>query len=370
MKLKEIAAHVNQFIPQTLAQDWDNTGLLIGDRERDIKNILLTIDITKPVLAEALKSKTDLIISYHPVIWDGLKHITADGPESIVYELIRSGIAVYSIHTALDVLEGGVNDALAEIIGLKDPSPIGDYVQPPRKQNFKLVIYVPADSLNHLRQALFNAGAGHIGNYSQCSFHTTGEGSFLPHEGARPAIGKINRLEKVDEARLETIIPQQNLPAVIDALKTAHPYETPAYDIFAIHDPAPLLGLGRIGLLAKPEKLDTLLEKIQKATGAKAAGLVAPKNTLIRKAAVCAGSCSQLINAVIAQKADLYLTGELKHHHALAAQHANLTCVCLTHSVSERFILKKLASQLQKKLKNVKITISKKDKDPFQWKMI
>ena len=370
MKIKDIAARIDEIIPLKLAQDWDNVGLLIGDSQKDVKNILLTIDITRDVVAEAKKLKTDLIIGYHPVIWDGLKKITAEGPTGSVYDLIRSGIAVFSIHTALDSAVGGVNDGLAEIVGIVNGKPIGDYVANPAGDNYKLIVFVPVKSAAKVSNAVFAAGAGAIGNYSHCGFVAEGTGTFLPRKGARPAIGKRGKLEKVSEIRFETIVPADRLDEVVAAMKKAHPYETPAFDVFKLHDTEMPFGLGRIGELAKPVRIAQIIKRIKKITGAKAVGLIGDRNRLVRRAAVCAGSCGKIINSVIAAKADLYLTGELKHHQALAAQEAGLTCICLSHTVSERFILKKFARQLQKQIKTITINISKKDADPFKWKNV
>jgi dinuclear metal center YbgI/SA1388 family protein len=414
MKIKDIATAIQEIVPLELAQDWDNVGLLIGDAEQDVNNILLTIDITSNVVAEAKRLKTDLIVSYHPVIWDGLKKITAEpadlgelsravkprlasalaaeatpttgagakAPHSdaheavthtggIVYELIRRGIAVFSVHTALDSAIGGVNDGLAEIIGIQNGKPIGDYVNQPASDNYKLVVFVPAESVAKVSNAVFAAGAGMIGNYSNCSFQAEGTGTFFPLEGAKPAIGKKRKLEKVPEIRFETVVPADKLDTVIAAMKKAHPYETPAFDVFKLYPTTAdqnKFGLGRIGKLAQPLRIEQIVERIKKSTGAKAMGIVGPEKRLVRTAAVCAGSCGQIINSVIAAKADLYVTGELKHHHALAAQQAGLTCICLTHTVSERFILKNFAKLLQNQLKQVTIKISRKDADPFKWK--
>jgi dinuclear metal center YbgI/SA1388 family protein len=367
MKIKGITEQIEKISPLKLAQDWDNVGLLLGDAQRNVKNILLTIDITSGVVAEAKRLKTDLIISYHPLIWDGLKKITADG-SAVVYDLIHSGIAVFSIHTALDAAIGGVNDGLAEIVGITDAKPIGDYVQNPQGDNYKLVVFVPADSVAKVSNAVFAAGAGFIGNYSRCGFTARGEGSFLPLEGSSPAIGRKGKLEKVPEIRFETIVPAGRLTDCVAAMKKAHPYEEPAFDVFKLYNSQNQFGLGRIGNLSKPTKLNKIVEWIKRYTGARTFGIVGKKNRLVKKAAVCAGSCGKIINLVIAQKCDLYLTGELKHHQAFAAQEAGLTCICLSHSVSERFILKKFARQLQKQLKQVTIKISKKDADPFKWK--
>jgi dinuclear metal center YbgI/SA1388 family protein len=370
MKIKNIAEKIEEIIPLSLAQDWDNVGLLIGDSRQEVGNILLTIDITHDVVAEAKKLKTDLIISYHPVIWDGLKKVTAEGPTGVVYDLIRSGISVFSIHTALDSAVGGVNDGLAEIVGIVNGEPIGDYVANPAGDNYKLVVFVPVKSAAKVSNAVFAAGAGAIGNYSHCSFGTEGIGTFLSRKGARPAVGRRGKLEKVSEIRLETIVPANKLDGVVAALKKAHPYETPAFDIFKLHDTEIKFGLGRIGELASPVRIAQIIKMIKKVTGAKTVGLVGDRNKLVRRAAVCAGSCGSIINSVIAAEADLYLTGELKHHQALAAQEAGLTCICLSHTVSERFILKKFSRQLQKQIKKIKIRISKKDTDPFKWKNI
>jgi dinuclear metal center YbgI/SA1388 family protein len=368
MKIKDIAEQIEKISPLKLAQGWDNVGLLIGDEKRSVKNILLTIDITSDVVAEAKRLKTDLIISYHPLICDGLRKITTDGSSAVVYDLIYAGIAVFSMHTALDAAIGGVNDGLAEIVGITDAKPIGDYVQDPQGDNYKLVVFVPADSVAEVSNAVFAAGAGFIGNYSHCGFTARGEGSFLPLEGSSPAIGRKGKLEKVPEIRFETIVPAGKLADCIAAMKKAHPYEEPAFDVFKLYNSQNKFGLGRIGKLSKPTQLTRIIKRIKRYTGAKKFGIVGKENRLVKKAAVCAGSCGKIINLVIAQKCDLYLTGELKHHQALAAQEAHLTCICLSHSVSERFILKKFAKQLQKQLKQVTIKISKKDADPFKWK--
>jgi len=170
MKVKDIAAAIEKIAPLQLAQGWDNVGLLIGRPQQEVKNILLTIDVTKAVVAEAKRLRTDLIVSYHPVIWEGLKKITPDGPTGVVYELIRRGIAVFSIHTALDAVIGGVNDGLAEIIGIADGKPIGDYVDAGLGDSYKLVVFVPMDAVAKVSGAVFAAGAGKVGNYSHCGF--------------------------------------------------------------------------------------------------------------------------------------------------------------------------------------------------------
>jgi putative NIF3 family GTP cyclohydrolase 1 type 2 len=205
-------------------------------------------------------------------------------------------------------------------------------------------------------------------------------GTFLPLEGAKPAIGKRGRIEKVNEVKLESVVPAEKVRAVVAAIRKAHPYEEVAFDVFRHYDFEGRWGLGRIGKLAKPVSMEEITAKIKRATGARAIGFVGKEMRMVRKAAVCAGSCGKIINQVIASGCDLYVTGELKHHHALAAQEGHhhalaaqeggLSCMCLSHTVSERFALKNLAKRLKKGLKDVTIRLSKKDADPFKWKSI
>ena len=370
MKVQDIAATLETLLPKALAQSWDNVGLLVGDPQAQARRLLVTIDTTAAVAAEARRLKADMIVAYHPIIWDGLKRVTATGLTSVIYDLIRSGIAVYSIHTSLDAIAGGVNDALAESIGLVDAEPIGDFVEDPAGPQYKVVTFVPMGDVNQVAESLYQAGAGAIGNYSHCGFQIPGTGTFLPLDGSHPTIGRQGRLEIVKEVRLETVVRADKVAAVITALRKAHPYETPAFDVFRHHDVERRIGLGRMGSLARPARLPQLLTRIKKATGAKAVGLIGRQDRTIRKAAVCAGSCGKILQTVISADCDLYLTGELKHHEALAAQEAGLSVVCLSHTVSERFALARLTRELKKALPGVIIRQSAKDADPFEWKMI
>jgi dinuclear metal center YbgI/SA1388 family protein len=369
MKLKNIIAALEELAPGRLAQSWDNVGFLVGDRERDFTNAMLTIDMTRAVLDEAKQAGTDLILAYHPVIWNGLKAVTADGPGRMVYEAIRAGIAVYSIHTSLDAAAGGVNDGLAEMVGIAGGQPIGDWVEG-GKDCCKLVVFVPVDAVDKVADAIFAAGAGAIGNYSRCSFRAAGEGTFLPGDGATPAVGQAGREERVQEIRIESIVPSDKIQAAIAAMRQAHPYEMPAFDVIRLYDAEGRAGLGRMGELGKPATMGEILARIKAATGATVAGLVGDQERLVRTAAVCAGACGKILFSVMAAKCDLYVTGELKHHEALAAQEAGLSCICLSHTGSERFILGKMAAQLREKLGGMEINVSKADKDPFTWKTI
>ena len=235
---------------------------------------------------------------------------------------------------------------------------------------YRISFYVPLKAAESVKTAMFNAGAGRIGNYDFCSWETPGTGQFRPLEGSDPAIGVTGNLETVEELKIEMVCEDPLVRQALSVLIETHPYEEPAFDVFKLYNPGAQFGLGRIGKLAKPASLTGIIADLKRRTGAKAVGVVGKSNRTVRTAAVCAGSCGKIINTIIAQQADLYVTGELKHHQALAAAEAGLTCLCLSHSVSERFILKKIKRQLQKRLKGVTITISKQDKDPFTWKQL
>ena len=367
VKIEAVTAAIETLAPLRWAQAWDNVGLLIGNPNAQVRRILLTIDTTRAVVAEAKRVKADLILSYHPVMFKGVKRITAAGPAAHLYDLIRFGIGLYSFHTAMDVAPGGVNDALAQAVGMTQARPLGDFVEEPGGPSYKIVTFVPQDSLDKVADALYASGAGSIGHYSHCGFQTEGTGTFLPLAGAHPTVGQRGRRETVAEIKLETVVTAAAVGGAIAALHRAHPYDTPAFDVFRHYDLENRLGLGRIGPLAHPAKLQEVLARLKKATGARTAGIVGKHNRQLKTAAVCAGSCGDLLSEVVTQGADLYVTGELTHHRALEAQEAGLTCICLSHTVSERFALKHIARQLKSLLPGITLRQSRKDADPLEW---
>ena len=368
MKLKELTGVLDEIAPLSLAEEWDNVGLLAGDPDQTIKRILLTIDLTAAVLAEARAGKTDLILAYHPPIFSPIKKIVAGkGTSPLLYETVRAGIAVYAFHTALDVVKGGINDLLADIVGIQDAAPL----QPAKTQTgklCKLVVYLPEGDLEKVSHAIFTAGVGHIGNYRKCSFRTGGTGTFQGDAETSPTIGKPNQFTETPELRLETILPVEILGQVAAAMLDAHSYEEVAYDVFPILSAPAGTGIGRVGNLKTPISVPHLVERIKKSLKIKTAGLIGPPRGQVKRAAVGAGSCGSLLQQVIVQECDFYLTGELKHHFALELAHAGVTTLCVGHWHSERPILAPLAKNLRSRCPNLHIKTSSKDRDPFTWR--
>ena len=370
MKLKDIVRTLEQIAPLHLAESWDNVGLLAGDPDQNVTRALLTIDLTEPVFAEAQGQKVNLIVAYHPPIWEPIKRIVAGRDRTpVLYDAIRSGMAIYALHTALDVADGGVNDRLAEIIGIGHGGALQQRTAETGKM-CKLVVFVPELQLGRVSEAIFAAGAGYVGpegKYSKCSFRTAGIGTFQCGPARRPAIGKPGSFEQVDEFRLETVVPADKLAHVVNAMLEAHPYEEVACDVFPIMSGPFGVGLGRFGDLPRPTSASALIGVIKKELKVKVVGIIGPQRRLVKRAAVAAGSCGPLLQEVIAHDCDFYLTGELKHHHALELQRANVTTVCVSHSVSERIILPRVASRLRRAHRDLKVALSKKDRDPFTW---
>ena len=345
MKLQELVAALETVAPTRHAEAWDNVGLLIGDPGQDVSRVMLAIDYTPEVAAEAAGEKCDAVVAYHPPIFQAVKRVTAGGATGLVYDAIRRGVAIYSPHTALDVAEGGTNDVLADVLGLAERWPLK--IAETKAATCKLVVFVPEEALGRVSEALFAAGAGRIGKYSSCSFQTKGTGTFFGEEGTNPAVGESGKLETAAEVRLETVVPLAKAEAVVRALRKAHPYEEPAFDLNTLAAPPEGLGIGRVGVLPGPVERGELFERIKRGLEIGHLLVAGPTEGPVKRAAVCAGACGDLLDAAIAQKAELYLTGEMRHHDAIKAARAGVTVVCTLHSNSERATLKRLKSRLE-----------------------
>lgn len=352
--------------PTGLAQSWDNVGLLAGDGQAPANRVLACIDLTSAVVDEAVSGKADLILTYHPPIFKPISSLRADsnGPDAAVYRCIRNGIAIYATHTALDAADGGTNDVLASLCGIKITRPI-EYVDRPGPSECKLVVTVSPRAVERVSNALFEAGAGHIGDYSRCSYRIAGEGTFFGGESTRPAVGAQGRMEHVEETRLEVVVESGVLPAVVAAMIKAHPYEEPAFDIYPLK-PRPVRGIGRYGRLTRPTLLHKLARKLKRDTGAATVQSVGPPDRTIDRAVVVAGAAGSLPFRIPLTPNDVIITGEIRHHDALAIQRLGCTAIALGHWASERPVLNSLADRLRHALPGVSVDLSAADLDPFE----
>jgi dinuclear metal center YbgI/SA1388 family protein len=362
MNVADLVRGMEAIAPTCLAAPWDNVGLLVGDPHRGLERVLLTIDCTRAVLDEAVRAGSGAIVSYHPPIFDGQKRFAAG---SIAYEAARADVAIYSPHTALDAADGGTNDVLADAVAMTDRAPLRACV-PSGQEQYKLVTFVPSEHADAVSRAVFDAGAGRIGKYSACSFRVAGIGTFFGEQGTSPAVGESGRLEQAPELRLETVVPVGRVGAVVRALRAAHPYEEPAYDLVVLARAPQRRGFGRIGPVPRTT-VRALIERIKHALGVTQLLVAGGVDRVVTRAAVCAGSGGELVPDAIATGAEVFLTGELRHHDALAAVAAGMGVVCALHSASERVALASLHRKLGELLPGLDVSCSTEDREPFEF---
>ena len=360
MKLSDAVAALEELVPTRFAESWDNVGLLLGDPAQEVTRAMFCVDLTASVLDEAAAARCELVVAYHPPIFEPLRRVTAG---SIAHDALKRGMACWSPHTALDVAPGGTSDVLAEALGLMDPEPLR--IPSPAPVECKLVTFVPEEHLQAVSQALFDAGAGRIGQYHSCSFLLPGTGTFFGEDGTSPAVGESGRLQRVPEVRLETVTPLRLVPQVVAALRRAHPYEEPAFDLVGLQAHPEPRGMGRIGDLALPDERAEILSRIKTALSLTTLLVAGPSKGVVSRAACGPGSCGDLWKDAASRGAELFLTGEMRHHEALAAAARGMTVACALHSNSERAALPRLAASLHAKLPGLETIVSAADRDPF-----
>ncbi|MCS7463451.1 Nif3-like dinuclear metal center hexameric protein [Paenibacillus doosanensis] len=359
---------MEELAPKHYAVPDDKIGLQLGTLNKEITGVLIALDVTDEVVEEAIRLQANLIIAHHAIIFRPLAHLQTDSPAGRLYEkLIKNDIAVYIAHTNLDVAEGGVNDLMAEALGLTGLSPLEDIHTDKLK---KLVVFIPEDHLERVRQALFQAGAGWIGQYSHCSFNIEGTGTFVPEEGSEPFIGKQGKLEQVKEVRLETIIPQSIERKAIQAMLKAHPYEEVAYDLYQLDLKGRTFGLGRVGKLETAVTLRQLCEQVKQAYDVPAVRLVGSPDKEVRKIAVLGGSGSRYVRHAQFAGADVLITGDIDYHTAHDALAAGMALIDPGHNV-EKIMKQGVAGYLQRRLQEKKsdtaVFASQIDTEPFQF---
>ena len=355
--VSEFLTILEDLAPESLAEDWDNVGLQVGSRDHSISSVLVAIDVSQETIDEAKKLGCGLILTHHPLILQPLSSVCDEsGTGRLIRSASRDGIAVVAAHTNLDSARHGLADTLAGLMELSDIKP----VVPAPAGLSKLVVFVPADGLDRVRSALFRAGAGVIGDYSHCSFSTEGTGTFLPGQGADPAIGKVGRDENVGEVRLEMVFPGERHQAVIDALFLTHSYEEPAFDIYALENMERRTGAGRSGELAGESSLEDFAGQLAELFGLDEVRYAGLPDRLIRRVAVVPGSGADYIS-LCAGNADVLVTGDIKYHQTLHAAEAGLALIDIPHEVSETLALENWAARLASALEpqDIKVRISR-----------
>jgi dinuclear metal center YbgI/SA1388 family protein len=358
----DVAANLEQFAPTATAAEWDNVGLLLGDATVPADRILTCLTVTPEVVAEAVAEAAHLIVTHHPVLFRATKRLTSLTLEGrLLLPLLRVGIAVYSPHTAFDNCRDGINDSLARRIGLTDVIPIRPRDE---KRECKLVVFVPDSDLAKVSDALFAAGAGVIGQYEQCSFRLAGTGTFFGTDSTNPTVGTKGRREDVSEWRLEVVVPEGRVDAVVAAMRNAHSYEEPAFDVYPLRA-GKRGGEGRIGLLAKPVSLGELARSAKAALSAAAVQFVGEPERLVGRIAVACGAAGDFLSDVVRSHADVFLTGEVRFHDALAARAAGIGLILPGHYATERPAVEELADRLRAVFPAAAVWASRAERDPF-----
>ena len=362
-KIKEITDALEMFAPLPLQEGYDNAGLQIGLTEAEVKGALLCLDVTEDILDEAIASECNLVISHHPLIFNPIKRVTGRNyVERCIMKAIRNDIAIYSAHTNLDSAPGGVNYKMAEKLGLKNVK----ILAPKENMLLKLVVYVPSDYAAELRQALFDAGCGAIGNYDCCSYNLNGEGTFRANDDCNPFCGKVGEIHTENEVRIETVLPAYIKNRVLKAMLAVHPYEEPAYDIYAMQNEWATVGLGVVGEL--PEEVDekAFLSQVKEAFGVEKLAHTALQGKKIKKVALCGGSGSSLAKHAVTAGADIFITGE-GHYHDMFNYGKGMMMAVIGHFESEHFTTEIFADILSKKFPELKLKITENRTNPVYY---
>ena len=363
MTVKSICELIEEVAPLALQESYDNAGLLVGNSQMEVTSVLVCIDITEEVIEEAIQKNCNLIISHHPLIFSSLKRLTGQNEvQRCVAKAIKNDIAIYAAHTNLDNVLEGVNGKIAEKIGLVNPR----ILQPKQNALLKLITYVPRLHSYSVRQALFNVGAGEIGNYDSCSFNMEGVGTFQANDSAKPFVGNANELHSEPETRIEVILPEYLKFKVLEVLLKTHPYEEPAYDFIALQNSWNQVGAGLIGELEVEEDELFFLNRIKTIFNQPGIRYTNLLNKKIKRVAVCGGSGSSFLSDAISAKADVYISGDFKYHEFFDAQN-RILIADIGHFESEQFTKDIFFEIITKKMPTFAVQISDIKTNPINY---
>ena len=363
MQIKEVIAYLEELAPSAYAEDFDNVGLLVGSHTTEVTGILVTLDTLENIVDEAIEKKCNLIVSFHPIIFKGLKRFNGSNyVERAVIKAIKNDIAIYAIHTALDNSITGVNDMICEQLGL-----VNRRILIPQSGTIKkLVTYAPLAESDNLLEKLFEAGAGNIGNYENCSYSNKGMGTFKPNDEANPSIGQIGKIHFEEEKQIQVTFPKHKQKAILKALFENHSYEEVAYEITTLENTNQKIGMGMIGELTEDwDELD-FLKKIKSTFKTGCVRHSALLKRPIKKVAVLGGSGSFAIKNAINAGADIFITSDLKYHQFYEAE-GQIIIADIGHYESEQYTKNLILSYLRKKISNFAIILADNKTNPIQY---
>jgi len=363
MKIKEITDFLEGYAPLHYQESYDNSGLIVGDANAEVKGVLITLDCTEDVIDEAIAGNYNLVIAHHPIIFTGLKKLNGSNYiQRTVIKAIKTDIAIYAIHTNLDNVHNGVSAKIAEKLGLENCrvlAPKSDLLR-------QLVVYCPAKNAKELKTALFDTGAGAIGNYDQCSFTSVGMGTFSANENCKPFVGEIGEQHNENEDRIEVIYPKYKEKAILNAMKMAHPYEQIAHQTYVLENKHQLVGSGIVGELKKAVKTEAFLQHIKtnmKTDCVRYSNLVKKE---VKRVAVCGGSGSFLLNNAKEVGADIFITADFKYHEFFDAEN-DIVIADIGHYESEQFTKDLIYDLLTKNFTKFAVRLSKVNTNPIKY---
>ena len=361
---RDVFKKMEDWAPISLGYEWDNNGLQVGSYSNIVENVLISLDVLEVTVDEAIEKNVDLIVAHHPLLFKGLKQIDFGTPKGrTIKKLIENNISVYAAHTNLDVAESGVNDLIANKLAIKNTKPL---VETTRTSLYKIIVYVPDDYLEQVKSSLNNAGAGHLGNYSNCSFETVGQGQFKPLKEANPFSGELNKLSVFKEIKLEVIVSEEKLNDAVNQMIKAHPYEEVAYDIYKLENTDKSLGIGRIGCLNEKTSVQLLCEEIKESLDVRNVRVSGDLNKKVERVAIVGGSGEKFIYEAFKQNADVLITGDITFHQAQEAIELGLVVIDAGHYI-EKIMKSAVKDYLEDNFKadSINFLVSEINTDPF-----
>lgn len=360
MKARDLIKVLETLANPALQESWDNSGYLLGNDEKEVKTILIALDLTDEILEMAIQQNVDFIITHHPLLFKPIKNIvTSDFIGRRIIKCIQHGIGYYAMHTSFDVAVMG--QLAAEQLELSQLSILDQTYE---ESCFKIAVYVPEDYAERVRDAMTSAGAGHIGNYSHCTYNIKGEGTFWPLKGTTPFLGAVDKLEKVKEIKIETIVPNSLREIVIKEMKSAHPYEEVAYDVYKIEEYIHKAGAGRVGYLPQQISLIDFCKNIKEVFGLEILRLYGDETRTVEKVAVLPGSGGNYINQALRAGAEVFLTGDISHHDGIDANARGLAVIDAGHYGLEKIFIGYLENYLKQQIPDIHI-IKEEVRNPF-----